>query len=89
LDFALAEEVPVATAPPLCSARYVWEYFCELHTQRGHSFGSFLPLSWTEIDAWSRLSRTPLSPWETRVLSLLDVTWRIAYAEQSSEGGAS
>jgi len=80
VPFVFPEEPPPPAPPLLETGQYVWEMFCELSSQRGHNNGVFLPLSWADIYAWSTLTNTALTPWEARLLSRLDLTWRVAYA---------
>ena len=37
--------------------------------------GGFLPLAWSEIDAWARLNGYRLKPWHVEALCLLDDAW--------------
>lgn len=32
------------------------------------------PLTYTDLDAWCRLTRTTLTPWELETLTLMDAT---------------
>lgn len=48
-------------------ARYLWDWFCELHS--GRSSG---PLSFSEIKAWSELTQRPVRPWEIDAIKQID-----------------
>jgi hypothetical protein len=56
---------------------YIWGWFLELaHTGRVFAEGGVaMPLSSTEIYAWSQLNEVRLQPWERRLIRLLDVAW--------------
>ena len=51
--------------------RYLWMAFLELMPRRTSGM-SANPLTYTELAAWSRLTRTPVVPWECRLLMRLD-----------------
>lgn len=51
---------------------HVWNTFVRLHAARtGSGFGAN-PITYVEIDAYCRLSRLPLDPWEIEVIRALD-----------------
>lgn len=47
---------------------YLWTWFCELDMGRS----GIVPLSWSDFDAWARLTGRTLRPFETRILRALD-----------------
>jgi hypothetical protein len=47
---------------------------------REAGFSAPCPVRWSEIEAWSRLTATPLSPLEARALRGLDAVWLQAWA---------
>lgn len=51
---------------------YVWRWFTELDSARQIGMG-INPLSHTEIEAWARLNRINLTPFEVRCIRALDV----------------
>ena len=63
-----------ALIPPEMNAEAerLWGYFLELHNARGSSGFGPLPISYTEIEAWTRLCNVPLEPWEVRAIRLTD-----------------
>jgi len=77
-EHADAPEVPWA-------GRRVWAIFLELCATR--TVGGFAPnpISFTEIEAWSRLKREPIRPFELDILQALDATFLKA-ARVMSEG---
>jgi len=52
-----------------------WSVFTELHRRRGHGFSGPLPLTFLDLDAWSRLTGNTLSGLDVRVIMLLDDTY--------------
>lgn len=50
----------------------VWVWFLELHSTRGSNGMGANPISYQELAAWSALTRTTLSPWEVKMLRLID-----------------
>lgn len=52
--------------------RPLWWTFLSLHKARGSNGMGLNPISFVEIDAWCRLNRTPLDPWEVDVIRALD-----------------
>lgn len=73
--------------PKLPSAgRHVWQAFSELHSARsGSGFGPN-PISYAEMEAWSRLTRWPLAYWEVTALRQLDEAYLTAQAKRPREG---
>jgi hypothetical protein len=57
-------EVPIA-------GRRVWSIFLELNATRASGMGPS-PISYGEIEAWSRLRREPVRPFEVTMLRALD-----------------
>jgi len=66
----LEAELHGAPLPP--AAAYLWGTFLRLHTRRGNNGFGVLPLSWSEIDAFCRLSGVRLAPWEVEIVEALD-----------------
>lgn len=74
-------------APPLPpEVRHLWQTFLELHRTRPAGFG-VSPISFTELDAWQRLKRWPLEPWEVEAIRKLDDIW-IESQVDGAENGA-
>lgn len=59
--------------PPLPpEMRYLWAAFQSIsRTRGGNGFGPN-PITFVEIDAWARLMRLRLDPWEVDTLRMLD-----------------
>ena len=52
---------------------YLWQWFQEIADGRGYAgMGSPLPISYTEIKAWSELTRTEPTAWEISALKAID-----------------
>jgi hypothetical protein len=61
---------------------YVWSWFTELSRGRGYSsMGSPLPISFTEIMAWSELMHTHPTAWELEAIGLIDMVYLAAATE--------
>ncbi|MBG58003.1 MAG: hypothetical protein CMK46_06910 [Porticoccus sp.] len=60
---------------------HVWDHFHELSNQR-HSGPE--PLSWGEIESWSRLTGTPVSNDEVSMLIAMDSAYRHAVSNEQS-----
>lgn len=69
------------TPAPPAGLGYLLLLFTELSAARCAGLSEPMPLSWGEMQAWSALTRTPLSSWEARVLRLLDATWLAAWRQ--------
>lgn len=54
---------------------YLWDWFLSLHIARRYNEAGPQPIGYAEIDAWARLTRTPIAPWEVEALRSLDMTW--------------
>jgi hypothetical protein len=54
---------------------HLWGWFSEL--SQGRQPGAMGParLTFLDIDAWARLTRTPIEPWELSVILRLDSAW--------------
>ena len=59
----------VSLAPPY---RYLWNLYRRLASRRQYSDGIPLSISFTEIESYSKLTRTPLDSWEVSIIEALD-----------------
>lgn len=59
--------------PPFPEAlRYLWAAFARIRRRNaGNGFGA-TPITWADLDAYSRLSGMRLLPWEMEIIELLD-----------------
>jgi hypothetical protein len=69
--------------PP--AVAYLWSAFLRLHCRRGSNGFGASPLSWSEIDAFCRLSGVRLAPWEVEIVEALDDAYM---AEQAKDARA-
>ncbi|ABN75407.1 phage tail assembly chaperone [Cereibacter sphaeroides] len=70
---AALAEVAAGRNPPVPEAgRVLWQAFWQLSRRRTYHAAGPNPLSWTEIEAWTRLMRTPFEPHHVRILAALD-----------------
>lgn len=51
---------------------YLWEWFLELHSARQSGGFGAAPISYLEMEAWSRLTDRELRDWEARAIRTLD-----------------
>jgi hypothetical protein len=72
-----------ATWPPE-QIGYLWDWFSALTDWRQQTMGVG-PLSHLEMEAWARLMRIEISPFEVEVLRMLDRECRQYYAEKSKD----
>ncbi|NAZ37146.1 hypothetical protein [Rubellimicrobium sp. CFH 75288] len=68
---ARGQPIPKGPEPPP-EAVHIWNAFMALHLARSASDLGPNPLGWAEIDAWCRLTRTRLDPWEAEAIRALD-----------------
>lgn len=54
------------------AGRRVWSIFLDLNATRGGNGFGPNPIGYTEIEAWARLNREPVRPWEIEIISALD-----------------
>lgn len=76
VDDRLLEEVPR-------SLRYLWDAFTDLGAKRRAGMGAS-PLTFVDIESWSRLYGVRLNPWELDTLIQLDVVTLNKAAEQQA-----
>lgn len=72
-DLDLPELIPEALP--------TWEAFWMLHTRRAPG----VPLSFSEIEAYTRITGEPLDPWQVRAICKLDDEWQQFYANEVAE----
>lgn len=56
----------------------LWDAFVDLNATRGGGFGPG-PISYAEIEAWSRVTRHPVSAWDVAVIRRCDETALLAW----------
>ena len=73
-------ELHVVPLPPVLVG--IWDVFVALNNARGGSGFGPGPIALTEIDAWQRLNRCRLLPWEIECVQACDAAWLEDYAAQ-------
>ena len=71
-------EVPFA-------GEHLWAWFWEVSEARASNGFCLLPLSWVDIEAWARLTATPLSPYEALTLRRMDAAYLSAHAQATKK----
>jgi len=56
---------------PYCM-NYLWAWFCELSGGRGYTEHGPMQLTYSEIQAWSQLTKTDPTAWEVNALKQVD-----------------
>jgi len=70
-------------APLPQSVSYLWSAYIRLHARRSsNGFGSN-PLTWSDIEAFSRLSGIRLLPWEVEIIESIDNAYIAKQAEDA------
>ena len=62
---------------------YLWFFFQELCGGRGNNGFGPTALSWSDMEAWARLTSAPLSPYEVLTLRSMDAAFLAAYAKET------
>lgn len=52
--------------------RYLWRQFTSLHRARTSNGWGPNPITWSELDAYCRLTGVQLDPWEVEAIRALD-----------------
>ena len=63
---------------------HVWLAFSRLRARTGGGMGPN-PIGWSDIDAFVRLTATPLAPWEVECIEHLDQTWMRVVTDKNYE----
>lgn len=62
--------------PPLPQdAVYLWNYYLNIASKRCYSEHGPQQISWSDIDAWCRLTRVALHKWELDIIAALDANF--------------
>lgn len=81
LQWQLAKGGEGGPSVPIAGRR-VWSIFLDLNAARSVGFGPN-PITYSEIEAWSRVRLEPVRPWELDIIRALDR----AFLKASGEGG--
>ena len=79
-ETSLDEEIPIPE-----DGLYLWFYFQELSGGRGNNGFGPTALSWSDMEAWARLTSTPLTPYETLTLRSMDAAFLSAHAAEAEK----
>ena len=60
---------------PEC-AKHVWDWYQELDSKRTWGMSSANPISFLEIDSWSKLTKNNLLQWELDAINSIDTAYR-------------
>lgn len=71
--------------PIPAGGEYLWAAFTRLHGRRGSNGFGPSPLSWPDLDAFNRMSRINLAPWEVEIIEALDRVYLTHVAEASKD----
>lgn len=63
---------------------HAWLVFSRLRARTGGGMGPN-PIGWADIDAFMRLTGTPLAPWEVECIEQLDQTWMRVVTDKNYE----
>lgn len=74
--------------PPPPETAYLWRWFRDLEMARQGGQMGPQPLTYQEMEAWSRLARVRLTPWEADCLRSLDVVYLNDYAKDKAGDNA-
>ncbi|HVV43186.1 MAG TPA: hypothetical protein VHC94_19220 [Nitrobacter sp.] len=61
----------------------VWGIFLDVHATRGSNGFGANPISYGEIESWSRLRREPVRPFEMDIIRALDIAYLEAVAKKA------
>jgi len=61
---------------------YLWFWFCDLSNSRSYSEFGAMPLSYSEIYAWSQLTSNDPMAWEIDVIKRLDRAYLVESAKK-------
>lgn len=54
---------------------HVWSFFLELHSARTAGFSGPNPITFSEMEAWSKLTHQPINPFDVAVIKQIDNTY--------------
>jgi hypothetical protein len=76
----LSQRIPRSEREPVYSSRYTYlfDVFRELNAARTSNGFGYNPFSYTELDAYQRLTNISLTAWEVRLLKQMDVIYLTA-----------
>lgn len=84
-SFFAAADLEELDRPIPVECHHVWYIFQELDHARGSSGFGPMPISFTEIEAYSRLKKLNLSPEEVTLIRIADDAYFRVYAEMQKK----
>ena len=77
------EDDPELHVPPFPEPlRRLWDKFLSLHEGRTYGINGVNPVSYTDIDAWMRVTGNDLDEWEVKAFMKIDKAWLRATREE-------
>lgn len=64
---------------------HLWAWFQELCAGRANSGFGPTAISWSDMEAWARLTCTPLSPYDVLTLRSMDAAFLSVYAAETEK----
>lgn len=68
------------------AGKRIWSIFVDLSAARGSNGWGPNPIGFAEIDAWSRLNREPVRPWELAILKAMDTAYMESANQRADKG---
>ncbi len=78
-------EAELHSDPLPLAGKYLWDIFTRLHNRRSSGGFGVSPITWPDIDAFTRLTRCALSPWEIEVIEDCDAAFLAAVSKRDAE----
>lgn len=76
-----------ADGPPIpWPGKRIWSIFLALNAARGSNGWGPNPITFQEIEAWSRLNREPVRPWELSILAAMDAAYMESANQRADKG---
>jgi hypothetical protein len=80
------EEDPELRIPPFPEPiRTLWNKFLSLHEGRTYGINGVNPISYTDMDAWMRVTGNRLDQWEVEAVMRIDKAWLKASKDDEEE----
>lgn len=78
-------ERPPELDGPECPAggEYLWSWFTQLRNRQNGGLVGPQRVTWQEADAWSRMTRTDVAPWEIEIIFAVDDLY-VAQGEEAA-----
>lgn len=80
-------EAELACPPMPAALGYLWAAFLRLHRRRGSNGFGPNPITWPDIDSFSRHAQMKFAPWEIEIIEDLDDIYRSEQAKAMKSDG--